>query len=89
MGHLATKWSILQIPEDPSTDVPKARYMWVDSLHRGGVPEMVLIDLWETRNKDVRGHTETKQNSRLETKHQETFRTNMLAQKLHMRPCGH
>ena len=47
-----------------------------------------FIDLWETRNKDMQGHTKTEQNSRLEAKHQKTFR-NMLAQKLNMRSCDH
>ena len=49
---------------------------------------MDMIDLWETRNKDVHGHTESEQNFCLKAKHQETFR-NMLNKKAQMRPCDH
>ena len=47
-----------------------------------------MIDLWEAQNNYVHGHTETKQNLRLKVKHQETFQ-NILAKKVHMRPCDH
>ena len=70
MGHLATGWSVLQIPKDQSTDIPKARYMWTASIVE--VSMRWFIDLWETRNKDVHGHTKTKQNSRLKAKHSES-----------------
>ena len=86
MGHLATVWSALLIPEDQSNGIPKARYMWTASIVE--VSLRWFIDLWETRNKDVHGHTKTKQNSRLKVEHQETVR-HMLAQKIHMRPCNH
>ena len=71
MGHLATGCLVLQIPEDPLTNVPKAQYMWTASIVE--VSLRWFIDLWETRNKDVHGHTKTKQNSRLKAKHQQTF----------------
>ena len=64
MGHLATAWSALQIPDDQLTDILKARYMWMTA----SIVEVSLrcfIDLWKTRNKDVHGHTKTTQNSRL------------------------
>ena len=47
-----------------------------------------MIDLWETRNKDIHGHIESEQNSSLKAKHQETFQT-MLNKKTRMRPCNH
>lgn len=44
-----------------------------------------LINLWETRNQDVHGHTETEQNPRLKAKHQITARY-LLEQKHLVRP---
>mmetsp|Transcript_20312 Transcript_20312/g.45388 ORF Transcript_20312/g.45388 Transcript_20312/m.45388 type:complete len:179 (-) Transcript_20312:53-589(-) len=85
-GHLAAAWSAIQIPADTTTDLAKARYMWTSSIVE--VSLRWMIDLWETRNKDVHGHTELEQNSRLKAKHQETFR-NMLNKKARMRPCDH
>ena len=60
--------------------------MWTSSIVE--VSLRWTIDLWETRNKDVHGHTETEQNARLKIKHQATF-CEMLAKKVHMRPCDH
>ena len=86
MGHLATKWPVLHTPKDPLTNILKTQVMWTASIME--VSTRLFNDLWEIRKKDVHGHTETKQNSRLKAKHQETFKT-MLAQKLDMRPCNH
>ena len=49
----------------------KALYIWISSIME--VSMRWMIDLWETQNKDVHGHTESEQNSRLKAKHQETF----------------
>ena len=86
MGHLATAWSAIQILDDQLTEISKARYMWTATIVE--VSLQWDIDLWETRNKDVHGHTKTEQNSRLKVKHQETSQ-NMLAKRAHMRPCDH
>ena len=80
MGHIATSWSALQIPDGQTTDTSKARYMWAASIVE--VSLRWMIDLWDTQNKDVQ------QNSRLKVKHQETFRT-MLSKKIQMQPCDH
>ena len=60
--------------------------LWTASIVK--VSLQWMINLWEAQNKDIHGHTETEQNSRLKLKHQETF-WNMLAKKVHMRPCNH
>ena len=86
MGHILTEWSVLQLPNGAPSDVTRARYMWTDSMVK--VYMRWFIDLWETRNKDVCRHTETKENARLKTKHQGTFQR-MLDQKVQMRPCDH
>ena len=85
-GHLAAAWSAIQIPAGTTADLAKARYMWTTSIVE--VSLQWMIDLWETRNKDVHGHTESEQNSRLKAKHQETFRR-MLDKKAQMRPSDH
>ena len=72
MGHLATSWSVLQISIDPLTHIPKALNMWTTSI-----VEVFLrwfINLGESRNKDVHGHTKPnrtpdwKQNTRRHSK---------------------
>ena len=32
MGHIATAWSALQIPDDQTTDIAKGCYMWIASI---------------------------------------------------------
>ena len=86
MGHIATAWSNIQFPPGQSPDNAQTRNMWTSSIVE--VSLRWIIDLWETRNKDVHGHTETEQNDRLGVKHQATFR-GMLAKKPHMRPSDH
>ena len=86
MGHVATAWSKIQFPPGQTPESSQAHAMWTSSIVE--VSLRWTIDLWETRNKDVHGHTETERNARLKLKHQATFRK-MLAKKVHMRPCDH
>ena len=75
-GHITTAGSALQIPDGQTTDTSKARYMWAASIVEVSLEWMV--DLWEARNKDVHGHAETEQNSKLKGKHQDAHRLSSL-----------
>ena len=87
MGHISTAWSTIQFPPGQSPDNAQTRNMWTSSIVEVSL-RWIIDFLWETRNKDVHGHTETEQNDRLRVKHQATF-CGMLAQKPHMRPSDH
>ena len=65
MGHLSTEWAITHGPfETPSGTIRKA-YMWEVAVVE--VSLKWFLDLWETRNDNVHGHTKTEQTTRLQT----------------------
>ena len=65
MGHFSTEWTAAHgVFKTPSGRTIKEAYMW-----EAAILELSLkwfIDLWETCNNDVHGHTKIEQTTRLQ-----------------------
>ena len=65
MGHFSTEWATMHGPFETPPGTLREAYTW-----KAAVVEVSLkwfLDLWETRNNDVHGHTKTEQTTRLQT----------------------
>ena len=72
MGHFSTEWATTHGPFEVPSGTIRDAYMW-----EAAVVEVSLkwfLDLWETRNNDIHGHTTTEQTTRLQTQHRITAR---------------
>jgi len=80
MGHFSTEWSATHGPFQTPSGTVREAYMWEAAIVE--VSLKWFLDLWETRNTDIHGHTKTEQTTRLQTQHRITARRMMTQQPL-------
>ena len=66
MGHFSVEWSNAQDPFKSPSGTPREAYTRGASVK--AVSLKWFLDLWEARNNDIHGHTESKQNRTYQTK---------------------
>ena len=83
MGHISQEWEKLQGATETTTGRTRAAFLWGANVNE--ISLQYSIELWEQRNSDVHGRTNTERNQKLLERHTNTIKA-LLEHKQHILP---